>query len=87
MNSFAGWLLQQAGRADEVGEVARWLRLDRYHGCETAQLAESYSDLSVHLLFDHEFDPGYVEALRVAHAEWPGAAGERQSARGVRRTA
>ncbi len=73
MSSFAGWLLQQTGRADEVGDVARRLRLDRVSGCEGALLAESYSDLSVHLLFDHDLDPGYVEALRVAHAEWPDA--------------
>ncbi len=76
--SFAGWLLQQTGRTDEVGDVARRLRADRWQGCEEALAAETYSDLTVHLLFDHDLDPGYVEALRVAHAEWPGVANERQ---------
>ena len=78
MSSFATWLLQQAGRSDEVGEVARRLRADRWQGCEGALLAESYSDLSVHLLFDHDLDPADVEALRVAHVEWPDAARERR---------
>ena len=67
MSSFAAWLLQQAGRSDEVGDVARLLRLDdQLSGCDTAMIAESYDDVAVHWLFDHELDPGYLEALRVA---------------------
>ncbi len=73
MSSFAGWLLQQTGRPDEVGDVARRLRTDRYQGCDEALVAETYSELSVHFLFDHDVDPAYLEALRVAHAEWPDA--------------
>ncbi len=60
--------------------VARRLRADRWQGCDGALIAETYSDLTVHLLFDHELDPARVEALRVAHAQWPGALRQRQVA-------
>ncbi len=71
--TFAEWLLRQSARPDEVGRLARALADDQAEGCDQALVAETYQDLHIHLLFDHELDPRGIEALAVAHAEWPGA--------------
>ncbi len=76
----AEWRLALVDNTHTPGhaQVDRTIRLftvlHQLAGCDGALTAETFDDVSVDWLFAHRVDPAYLEALRVAHAEWPHAA-------------